>query len=63
MSDKSIAAIGRALAAALLAEAHAAPMLAEVAKLKRRDEPGEIASLAVELMDEYRTEILETLKV
>jgi hypothetical protein len=62
MSDKSIAAIGRALAAALLAEAHSAPMLAEVAKLKRPDEHGEIGSLAVELMDAYRTEILEALR-
>ncbi|MCA1419452.1 hypothetical protein [Bradyrhizobium sp. BRP23] len=63
MSDKSIASIGRALAAALLAEAQAARMLAEVAKLKRPAEQGDIGSLATELMDEYRAEIIETLKV
>ncbi|UPT99246.1 hypothetical protein J4G48_0014855 [Bradyrhizobium barranii subsp. apii] len=62
MSDKSIAAIGRALAAALLAEAHSAPMLAEVAKLKKAGEMDEIGALAVELIDEYRAEILDTLR-
>ncbi|MCD9821158.1 hypothetical protein [Bradyrhizobium japonicum] len=62
MSNKSMADIGRALAAALLAEAHSAPMLAVVAKLKKTDEMDEIGALAVELMDEYRTDILETLR-
>ncbi|MET3969135.1 hypothetical protein [Bradyrhizobium sp. S3.9.1] len=62
MSDKSIAAIGRALAAALLAEARSLPVTAEVAKLWKRDED-EIVALSDELVDAYRTEILEALRV
>ncbi|UGY13783.1 hypothetical protein HAP48_0035205 [Bradyrhizobium septentrionale] len=62
MSDKSIASVGRALAAALLVEARSLPMTAEVAKLWKRNE-GEIVALSDELVEAYRTEILEALRV
>jgi hypothetical protein len=66
MSDQSIAAIARSLAAALLAEGRARTLMAEVEALKKRgadDAAPEVAALEHELCAEYRAEIVETLKV
>ena len=59
MSDRSIASIARALAAALLAERE---------KREKRDheaieEQQRVAALEAELCAEYRTEVVETLRL
>jgi hypothetical protein len=63
MSDQSIAAIARSLAAALLAEGRARALMAEVEALKKRSADDEVAMLEHELCAEYRNEIVETLRV
>jgi hypothetical protein len=56
MSDHSIAAIARALASALLAAAF-------TKETEREQEKQRVDALERELCDEYRAEVIETLKV
>jgi hypothetical protein len=62
MSDQSIAAIARSLAAALLAPEDQPELMAEIEALKKRAEEKRIAALQKELCAEYHNEIRVTLK-
>jgi hypothetical protein len=62
MSDQSLAAIARSLAAALIAEPDP-KLLAEVEAMRRRREQKQVTALEAELCSAYRDEIIETLKV
>lgn len=65
MSDQSIAAIARSLAAALLAEGKSAKLIAEATALRNQDanERKQVAALEGELCAAYRNELIETLTV
>jgi hypothetical protein len=65
MSDQSIAAIARDLAAALLAEARSAKLLAEATAIREQDqnEKKRVAALEGELLAAYRNELVETYTV
>jgi hypothetical protein len=60
MSDRSIASIARSLAAALLAEK---PIAAKTKRNTHVEEDARVAALEEELCEEYRAEIVETLRV
>jgi hypothetical protein len=62
MSDHSIAAIARCLAAALISD-NEILLVAEVEALRKRREQKQIAKLEDELCAEYREETIEMLKV
>jgi len=63
MSDQSIAAIARSLAAALLADARSAKLMAEVVALRSLEEKKRVAALEGELCNAYRDELIESVRV
>lgn len=65
MSDQSIAAIARSLAAALLAEARSEKLMAEAVAVRKRDEEEKkrVSDLEGELLAAYRSELVETYTV